>query len=383
MYNDARLEDASEIIITDEKAEIFDIDDVLIIEIDLNNAFLSFEKAEITNRDEEGVESIVLHLASYKVPWYIDAYTKGQIHDSSQIQFPQTDIDIKYDGETDKYIITANMRMTLEDIIPVRGFQYIVDADDLQYGLSKLSCDLHDITPENVDIVGNVYYVISKDNGGMDIHRAFRGSSEIIMRSMTTGDVSSIPYSSLLIPADNIIGKFFLIPETAIIAYGNPSEMEAFFNNKDDEESEDDDEVTEEVENTDEEDAAGDIEEDNSNDEEEEDSDDEDIESEDEDHVEDRDRCMSIIYSTFLVPQDSADVLKAAITKISLLLYKNKDDINGYISEEDIEEFKRLYDIINTERVKEDAYFASIIFVDGTYIYNIDTIVENILFRPE
>ena len=247
---------------------------------------------------------------------------------------PQTSIDVKYNEDIYSYIGTLYMRTSIQDLIPLRVVSYI--SNDLRHLLSKLNCDIYTMNSTNIEILGDLGYIVLNKNNRLDLYLAIKTEDILKIQSVISGDMMTIEYSQLLNPDNGIIGKVFMIPETSIIVYGESSNINEYIKQQD--------EYTDE-------------------------------EQEDKLSVDD---AASMIYSTYLIDEEDFDDLKKAVMEASFILYKNKDNIDE-MPEDDKDRIKDLIVSIDDIREKDNNYFDDIIIMDEQYIYSMSNFIYNFL----
>lgn len=338
-YHSAVFENVNRICVFDDITQIIDNESNVLSEIDTSKYILSlsYEETIKHNHDEDNQyndESIILRLEDYPLPKYITDYNEGRITKPTDIVIPQTSIDVKYNEDIYSYIGTLYMRTSIQDLIPLRVVSYI--SNDLRHLLSKLNCDIYTMNYTNIEILGDLRYIVLNKNNRLDLYLAIKTEDILKIQSVISGDMMTIEYSQLLNPDNGIIGKVFMIPETSIIVYGESSNINEYIKQQD-----------------------------------------EDIDEEQEDKLS-VDDAASMIYSTYLIDEEDFDDLKKAVMEASFILYKNKDNIDE-MPEDDKDRIKDLIVSIDDIREKDNNYFDDIIIMDEQYIYSMSNFIYNFL----
>lgn len=338
-YHGVIFENVNRICVSNDITQIIDNESNVLSEVDSTKYILSLSYEETIKHphDEDNQyndESVILRLEDYPLPKYITDYNDGYITKPSDIAIPQANIKVDYNEDINKYIGTLYMRTSIQDLIPLRVISYM--SDDLRHLLSKLNCDIYTTNSTNIEILGDLGYIVLNRDNRLDLYMAIKTKDILNIQSIISGEMMTIEYNQLLNPDNGIIGKVFMIPETSIIVYGESSNINEYIKQQD--------------EDTDE-------------------------EKEDKLSVDDT---ASMIYSTYLVNEEDFDDLKKAVMEASFILYKNKDNIDE-MSEDDKDRIKDLIASIDDIREKDNNYFDDIIIMDEQYIYSISNFIYNFL----
>lgn len=324
-YHGLMFENINKLIITDDISSIVDNDGKTIAEIDSEIYILNMRHSDTKTNVIDGEEhhTIILDLEEYKIPRYIFEYSECIINREDAIQMPQVYIDIDYDGYKKNYIGTLYIRTSIDDLIPLKVSTYI--SEDLRHLLSELNCIIYKINQSNAKILGNIGYVLLRQDNNVEIYNAMKSSDILMMQNVITGNVSRITYDKLLIPDDSILGKLFILPKTSIIVCINQEYLD-------------------------------DMESDRYN----------------------ENNAFQIIYNTDMINPSDVDDLRNKIFSLCILWYKNINNIDN-ILDDDKKNMKELSDYIKFIRNKDTNYFEDIIITYDDVLYNLTTSVDNII----
>lgn len=325
-YHGLMFENVNYLYITDDISSIVDNDNRTIAEIDSEIYILNMKYSDTKTNVIDGEEhhTIILDLEEYKIPQYILDYSECIINREDAIQMPQVYIDIDYDGYKKNYIGTLYIRTSIDDLIPLKVATYT--SEDLRHLLSELNCIVYKINQSNVKILGNIGYVLLRQYNNVEIYNAIKSSDILTMQNVITGNVSRITYDRLLMPDESILGKLFILPKTSIIVcideeyLGDDVEIDRYDDNN----------------------------------------------------------ALQMIYNTIMIDPSDVDDLRNKIFSLCILWYKNMINIDN-ISDDDKKNMKELSDYIKFIRNKDTNYFEDIIVTYDDALYNLTTLVDNII----